>query len=192
MSVAYADFAYGKFIADAASRSFYDNTLFVFVADHGARVYGSEQVPLDSYRIPVLFYWAGADSSDVHRSNRMGSQMDVGPTILDFMNMDYNSEFFGCSLFDSLSHPARALLSHNRDVALLRGDSMSVLGINRDDELWIRNPQTGRYELTRSAGDYSLRADAIAYYQTAYDLFESRRLGSVRQTQSTDSALVTK
>lgn len=66
------------------------------MADHGARVYGSEQIPIQSYEIPVLFYNPvlnpKGEACDV-----LGSQMDVAPTILDFLGIDYDSEFFGRS-----------------------------------------------------------------------------------------------
>ena len=88
----YADYAIGKFIEDSQSHAYFDSTLFVFLADHGARVYGSEAIPLRSYEIPVLFYnprlIPEGEIIDV-----LGSQMDLAPTILDFLGIDYNSMF---------------------------------------------------------------------------------------------------
>jgi len=73
--------------------SFFDSTLFVFLGDHGARVYGSDQIPLMSYEIPVLFY-SPTLTPNGETCEALGSQMDIAPTILDNLGVDYNSEFF--------------------------------------------------------------------------------------------------
>ncbi|MEZ4484641.1 MAG: sulfatase-like hydrolase/transferase [Syntrophotaleaceae bacterium] len=44
--VRYADYALGRFMEAARQHAWFDNTLFVIVADHDAsRVYGRAQVP---------------------------------------------------------------------------------------------------------------------------------------------------
>src|SRR3546814_9420983 len=57
--VRYADYALGKFFDAAKMHDWYRNTLFVIVADHGARVYGAADVPLHSYEIPILILAPG-------------------------------------------------------------------------------------------------------------------------------------
>ena len=44
--VRYADFALGEFLRHAKDHAWFDDTIFVVAADHGARVYGAEQIPL--------------------------------------------------------------------------------------------------------------------------------------------------
>ena len=41
--VRYADFAQGYFLRKAAEHAWFDNTVFMIVADHGARVYGRQE-----------------------------------------------------------------------------------------------------------------------------------------------------
>src|SRR6202008_2054681 len=57
--VRYADYALGEFLRAAESHAWFDDTLFVVAADHGARVYGAEQIPLKTYEIPGMFYSPG-------------------------------------------------------------------------------------------------------------------------------------
>jgi phosphoglycerol transferase MdoB-like AlkP superfamily enzyme len=51
--VKYADYALGEFLEDAKSHDWFDDTIFVVAADHGARVYGAEDIPLRTYEIPL-------------------------------------------------------------------------------------------------------------------------------------------
>ncbi len=81
--VRYADFAQGYFIREAQKHAWFDNTLFIIVADHGARVYGREDIPLKSYEIPMVFY------SPKHlrpaRVDSLTTQIDIAPTVLGLL-----------------------------------------------------------------------------------------------------------
>jgi phosphoglycerol transferase MdoB-like AlkP superfamily enzyme len=179
-AVRYADFAFGEFIENARSHDFFDRTLFVFMADHGARVYGSQQIPMDSYEIPILFYSPTLIPQGV-REDQLGSQMDLAPTILDLLNKDYASEFFGRSLLSTSPDREWALMSHNRDVAMLRNNRLAVLGVQKGIELWQRDPGSGAFSLLPGAEDSTLVLDAIAYFQTAFDMFNHHHLSPLSQ-----------
>ena len=172
--VRYADYALGKFIDDAKSHEFFDSTLFVFVADHGARVYGSQQIPLRSYRIPLLFY----SPKLIPEGTRVavtGSQMDVAPTILDLLGFDYNSMFFGRSLLSTPPDKERVLMSHNRDASLMRNDTLLVLNIKQGMEWWEVD-SVGNTESLPDDSDPGISDDAMAYYMTAYNMFKRHEL----------------
>ena len=54
----YADWSINKFMKEAKKQSWYDQTLFIFVADHGHRlpkIY-TDTRQTEKYRIPLLFY----------------------------------------------------------------------------------------------------------------------------------------
>jgi phosphoglycerol transferase MdoB-like AlkP superfamily enzyme len=178
-AVRYADYALAKFLRDAESHSFFDSTLFVVLGDHGARVYGAQQIPMDSYRIPVLFYAPKILPRGL-RVASLGSQIDVAPTIMGILRESYASEFFGHDLLAE-GRPERALMSHNRDVALLRGDHMAVLGLQSSVELWHRDSLTGDFTSMPLDADTSLVNDAIGIYQSAYYLYKNRSLHPLPQ-----------
>jgi phosphoglycerol transferase MdoB-like AlkP superfamily enzyme len=172
-AVRYADYAIGKFIRDAQSHSFFDSTLFVFLGDHGARVYGSQQIPLRSYEIPILFYGpAIVDSS--RRVDRLGSQLDLAPTILDVLGLSYESQFFGRSLLRSDSGNNWALMSHNRDVSLLRNDTLVVLGIQNGIDVYSVDLQSGAQTRLEVGDNAEIINDAIAWYQTAFEMYSQQ------------------
>ncbi len=178
-AVRYADYAIGKFINDAKSHSYFDSTLFIFQADHGARVYGSEEIPLHSYEIPILFYNSKLTDTGV-QNNILGSQMDLAPTILDFLGITYNSMFFGRSLLSTPKDASRVLMSHNRDVSLLKNDTLVVLNIQGGDDVWYKD-STGSFIPVDDMPISTLVDDAVAYYMTAYDMFMHKKLHPLQQ-----------
>ena len=175
-AVRYADFAIGDFIRNAKSHDFFDSTIFVFLGDHGARVYGWQQIPMDSYEIPILFY-CPALIPPGSRVDLLGSQMDLAPTLLDTLNFSYTSKFFGRSLFKVTPDQSFALMSHNRDVSLYRDDKLAVLGILMENGLWSRDPADGKFTPLPMETDSTLLHDAIGYYQTAYRLYSNKLMG---------------
>lgn len=181
-AIRYADYAIGKFIRDAKKHTFYDSTLFVFLADHGARVYGSEEIPLRSYRIPILFHNPDL-IPESRRVDALCSQLDLAPTILDLLGFEYNSMFFGRSILTTPENEQRALMSHNRDVSLLKNDTLVVLNIKKQDELWQWD-STNTIERINPPLFSPLRQETIAYYMIGYNLFKEHKLHPLKNPQS--------
>lgn len=173
-AVRYADYALAKFLHDAELHAYFDSTIFVVLGDHGARVYGSQQIPMDSYRIPVLFY-APRILPRGERLATLGSQIDVAPTIMGILRQSYASQFFGHDLLSGRVEE-RAYMSHNRDVALLRDNRMAVLGIQSEVELFNRDSISGAFTPLSPYTDTALVNDAIGTYQSAYYLYQHHSL----------------
>ena len=170
--VRYADHALGYFLRQAARQPWFDDTLFVVVADHGARVYGKAEIPLETYEIPLMIY---APKHLAPRSvDVLTTQIDVAPTVLGLLGLPYEAPFFGVDvLHQRPGTPRIALFSHNHDVAILRDDRLAVLELGK-------KAQSLRYD--RTAGSFLPQPDdaqlvplAIAYFQTAAELFRSHR-----------------
>ncbi len=175
----YADHAVGGFIEQARQHRWFDNTLFVIVADHDARVYGRADVPLNTYEIPLLIYAPKHISPG--RVDTQTSQIDVAPTVLGMLGLAYEAPFFGQDVMKwPQDRPRTLLFNHNHDVAALSGDRLCILGLRKTArcQRYQRLPgapseQTTRFEPI--ADDPQLIDTAIAYYQTAYEQFTTRR-----------------
>ena len=169
--VRYADFALGYFLREARRHAWFDDTLFVVVADHGARVYGRADIPLRSYEIPMMFY------SPKHLRpgvvDTMTTQIDIAPTILGLLGLPYRAPFFGRDVLHAPpTHPV-ALFSHNHDVALYRDGQLAILGLGKTVRNVIYDRETDSYR--RVDAQTALNELAIAYYQTAFELFRAHR-----------------
>ena len=184
-AVKYTDWALGGFFKAAGDESFYRNTIFVVIADHGARVYGSQSIPIHSYEIPFLILGPAAVKKPA-RMSQPGCQLDVAPTILGLMGRPYETMFYGHDLLKNPPPPGRVVINHNRDIGLMRNDRMVVLSLGRKVEFYRGNPKTT--EMIRQDRpddtDLELEKDAIALYQTADELYMQRKY-RVEQPTST-------
>ena len=120
------------------------------VADHGARVYGKQSIPIHSYEIPLLI--AGpAVVKDPSRIAQLGCSLDVPTTILGLLGRPYESMFFGRDLLKSQPEEGRAFLNHNRDIGLLAHDRLVVLGLMQDGGILPGRPEGRGDEPARAA-----------------------------------------
>lgn len=166
--IRYADFALGEFLTNSADHAWYANTVFVVVADHDARVYGKEQIPLRHYRIPLLILAPEAMPPQVVTTAT--SQIDIAPTVMGLLGLAYEAPFYGQDVLRlPTSEPHPILLNHDHDVGLLLGDRLAVLGLQQENHYY----QVGDHDdLTTIAPDPALSDLAISYFQTAFTLFQ--------------------
>ncbi len=170
--VRYADYAIGKFFEEAPKHDWYKNTLFVVIADHDARVYGRSQVPIERYRIPLVLI--APDRIKPQVIDNIISQIDLAPTVLKLLGLDFTAPFYGRDVLDPnlpSSHPI--MMSHNHNVALLDGDKLAVLGLKQSATLFSYNSVT--YEQEQLPPNQKIFDRAAAYYQSAFELFKEHR-----------------
>ncbi len=170
--VRYADYAIGKFIEAARSHRWFDNTLFVIVADHGARVYGKTEIPLKTYRIPLLVYAPRFIQPQV--IDTLTGQIDIAPTVLGLLGLSYQAPFFGQDVLHDPPAQRVALFSHNHDVAAFRDGKLVVLGLNKRITTLQYDAHNDSYTAIPEEPD--LTRLAIGYFQTGYELFQGHRL----------------
>jgi phosphoglycerol transferase MdoB-like AlkP superfamily enzyme len=171
-AVKYCDFALGQFFRAAKKEAFWTNTIFAVVADHGARVYGEQSIPIHSYEIPLLLV-GPAVIKGPSRVGQLGCSPDVSPTLLGLVGRPYETLFFGQDLLKLQPETGRALLNHNRDIGLLARDRMVVLGLMQTVEFYAGDPKRVEMKLlTQPAdSDRELEQETIAIYQIADDLY---------------------
>ena len=173
--IRYADFALGQFFREAKKRDWYKDTVFVVMADHGARVYGAAQIPLYSYEIPFLLLAPGRVAPG--RVDALTAQIDLAPTVLGLLGLPYEAPFFGRDVLH-YPDPHRVLpFNHNQDVALLRDDELAILELHRQSATVhhrhdSRAPRHERDSYEPAPADPQLVGLATAYFQTASEMFQ--------------------
>ena len=97
-SIAYSDFALKKFFESAKKQDWYDNTLFVITADHTSSepTNSKFKTNVGKFRIPILFF-SPNDNKLVGESLKNFQQIDIMPSILDYLNLQAKMVTFGKS-----------------------------------------------------------------------------------------------
>lgn len=120
-TVRYADWAIGDFFRKAKQAPYWDNTIFLVVADHDARVSGS-MVPVRHFHIPALIIGPGVPQKS---DPQIISQIDLPPTLLSLMGLDTIHPMLGRDL--TRAQAGRAMMQFNNNYGFLQGESLVVL-----------------------------------------------------------------
>ncbi len=176
-AVLYADWAIGHYLTRARQEGLLDHTVVLIVGDHGARVYGAEEIPVSSYRIPAVFLTPDAGYRDTV-IDRLASQVDLAPTLLSLAGVSFDAPFFGEDLVGLPADGGRAFVNHNRSIGMLTDRSLTVLGLNRSRAFYSRSGRTSD-AFTRTAVETEelrdLAATTAAVFQTAYRSYRERK-----------------
>lgn len=122
-AIKYADFAIGQMIKRAKESGYYDDTIFLIVADHNVRVYGDDPVPVNMFHIPGLILGGGVQASNY---NKISTQPDIIATALDLVGADFTYPILGHSIFSDKKQEL-SLMQFNNNYALMIKDKVAVL-----------------------------------------------------------------
>jgi len=168
-AVKYTDFAIGQFLREAEKKPWFENTVFVIVADHCASVAGKSELPVQNYHIPMMVYSPGGHIAPGHVSSLM-SQVDYAPTLLGLLNWSYASRFFGWDVIHATGD-RRALIGNYQRLGLYESGFLTVLKPLRGVDQYRFDPTT--FALTPRQNEDALVRETIAYYQTASYLYRN-------------------
>jgi len=97
-SIGYADYSLKQFFKTVKKETWFDETLFIIMADHTQHSYQKSYLnPLGFYRIPILFYSPKYISPKLDK--RVVQQNDLFPSLIDFLGLDGEIVSFGNSFF---------------------------------------------------------------------------------------------
>jgi phosphoglycerol transferase MdoB-like AlkP superfamily enzyme len=143
----YTDFCYQQFMEAAKNEKYFDNTIFVFIGDHGIRGNAAGMFPktwtedgLTCEHVPLLFYAPKLLPSK--RVHDICSQVDVLPTIASLVKNPYHNNTFGRNLFDT----AGTILPQKKYAFIIDHDTKTV-GLISNEYYFFKNLKTGSQKL---------------------------------------------
>ncbi|MDN3436025.1 LTA synthase family protein [Pseudoalteromonas sp. APC 3356] len=122
-AIQYADYALGQFIAKAKAQDYWENTIFLVVADHDARAMGKDLVPINNFHIPGVILNSGKGPT---LDQRIVSQIDLAPTLLSLMGIENISPMLGQDLTDPTASN-RAMMQYAENFAYMVNDEVTIL-----------------------------------------------------------------
>ncbi len=170
--VKYTDYAIHQLLTKAATKPWFDNTIFVIVADHNGGSAGAASLPVSRYKIPLMIYAPKLlPATTVHK---LASQIDVIPTLLSLINWSYNSKFYGQDIL-AISYEQRALIGNYQRLGLYKNDTLLVLEANHTShqydvlKLGLRHEEYAETDVSPMLED-----ETITYYQSASYMFKNK------------------
>ncbi len=146
-AVRYSDDALRQFFKCASAQPWYSNTLFVITADHtGPSVDKTYQTRSGIYSVPII-YFSPSDSLQGIFSGTT-QQMDIIPSVLDYLHYPNEFKFYGNSIFDSTkTHWALSYLEGIYQLItrkyIINSDGEQITSFyNRPQGIEIPNPAT--------------------------------------------------
>jgi Phosphoglycerol transferase and related proteins, alkaline phosphatase superfamily len=105
-SFRYSDYCFRKFMEAASKESYFHNTIFVFIGDHGVSGNAKQMYPstwteqrLTDEHVPLLFY--APYLLHPQQKKQIASQIDVLPTIAGMIQEPYTNTTLGRDLLDT-------------------------------------------------------------------------------------------
>lgn len=155
--IEYADWSIAQFMHKASKQDWYDNTIFVFVADHGYNGRSTYDMPLNYHHSPMIIY-SPAWKNQAEAYQQMATQLDVSPTIIGLLGINWENKTLGIDL-----------LNEERPFAYFCADNK--LGcINEDYFLVMREngPETLYRYKTKDTKDYSDSQESLLEQMRLY------------------------
>ena len=122
-AIQYADYALGEFIKKAKQQPYWQDTIFLVVADHDARAMGNDLVPIKNFHIPAVILNSGRPPVF---DEKIASQIDLAPTLLSLMGINNYSPMLGHDL-NHADAPRRAMMQYAENFAYMVDDEVTIL-----------------------------------------------------------------
>ncbi|MCM8541932.1 MAG: LTA synthase family protein [Lentisphaeraceae bacterium] len=169
-AVKYSDWAIKDLLEKASKKPWFKDTLFIIIADHQANSAGKVDLPLERYHIPMWFYSPGHIKPQI--VNKVCSQIDLAPTILAWLGIDYSAPFFGKDIFKMKANEERALIGTYQHLGLYKDHTMAVLGPQKKVHIH-KEADSVNPDVSESDINDPLIKLCISYYQSASEIYKT-------------------
>ncbi len=175
----YTDFGYKKFIEAAQKEKYFDNTIFLFIGDHGISGDAGNMFPkawtnqkLTSEHVPLLIY--APKLLKPRRISDFCSQVDVLPTLAGLCNISYQNTTLGRDLLDTVHYIARNAFSfiYNPDeeyIGIIKGNYFYRRQIkgNKEEMVSVSDNNAVPTEVQNGGVKMQMQQLTDAVYETA-------------------------
>lgn len=136
----FSDYAIGKFVDLVRNKKWAQNTIFIFVADHGEHRGEKVEVDWKKFTNPLLIWTPGGQIKN-GVFEKLGSQVDLLPTLMEILGGKYVHSSWGKNLFLEESKNAFVYIIEH-----------GFIGLIDNENIFLKNMETGEY-LTRRKSD---------------------------------------
>ena len=142
-SFCYTDYCYKTLIENAKKQSWFNNTIFVFIGDHGVEGETSQMYPnawdkgsLSDEHIPLLFYAPELLTPQI--KHEVVSQIDILPTLAGMVHQPYTNTTLGRDVLNSKNKIDAAFIIHHDE---------GNIGVVTNDYYFVKNLRITKEDL---------------------------------------------
>lgn len=172
----YTDYCYSKFIEAAKRQPYFNNTIFVFIGDHGVEGESGQMYPdawtknrLSDEHVPFLIYAPGLVAP--LQKHEVVSQIDVLPTVAGLLHQPYTNTTLGRDMLNPNNNKHAAFIIHHDEgnIGVVTDDYYFVknLRINKEELVSVRGNSLNLTEPQKDSVKKSLSELSSAFYETA-------------------------
>lgn len=129
----YADWSLGNFMEQAKKEEYFKDTIFIFLSDHTHHRYLNYY---EDRNIPLLIYAPGRLSPSL--SNKIGSQLDLIPTVLGLIGKPVTFFSMGKDMFDRSSRDS-AYFAYGSGYGWIDSDNIYFFAVDIKDKVFSFN-----------------------------------------------------
>ncbi len=174
-SFRYSDYCFKKFMEAAEKETYFHNTIFVFVGDHGVAGDASEMYPsawtdqrLTDEHVPLLFY--APYLLQPQKRSEVVSQIDVLPTIAGMLQQPYVNTSLGRDLLDPAKKHHFAFTTNTAGkIGMVTDDFYFIKHLDFPDEELVPVRYTNKVysKAEQDSVKKKMSAFTTAYFETA-------------------------
>jgi phosphoglycerol transferase MdoB-like AlkP superfamily enzyme len=142
-SFCYTDYCFKQLIEQGKKQSWFNNTIFVFVGDHGVEGEASAMYPdawtsgrLSDEHVPLLFF--APELITPQNRNEVVSQIDILPTLAGMLHLSYTNTTLGRDALHSKNKTDAAFIIHHDE---------GNIGVVTNDYYFVKNLRIKKEEL---------------------------------------------
>ena len=180
-SIGYTDYSLKQFFAAAKKQSWYQNTIFVLVADHGNTIaYEEYRKEFNKNTVPILFF--SPDEKYVGVNNDWAQQIDIYPTLLDMIGYRKPFRSWGRSLISDKQVAPFVIKYGSNMYQFMSGDYICTFDGKKAIGFYYANDKAMKNNLIskRNAAMDMLELRCKAFVQDYMDRIIDKRLTTVK------------
>ena len=144
----------------AESKPWFDNTVFVIMADHCASSAGKRELNIDKYHLPAFIY--NLKDETPQEVDKLCSQIDLFPTLFGYFNWTYETQLIGQDISKMPPKNERAFIGNYRNLGLFKNNQLLVLGDKTSANFYNWNKENNQLSPTKENPDFL--KEAVGYY----------------------------
>ena len=168
----YADWSVGQLIEEAKKQLWFNNTVFVFLGDHGLHTNTTYEMPLSFNQVPCIIYQPSVLKADT--ISAPCTQADIPATILGLLHVPFTNQTFGINILKQ-QHPF-VVFSADDKLGCVNNSGYFYYKTLDNNERYLRkykNLDATNYVTTNKQLADTMDKNMMLLYGTAHDLLRT-------------------